>query len=623
MNVYEKNMEILKYKNISLCKDIEISSDASIKESTRDEIDGIKVISAVDNNNILEISKKNHTFRMNSIYDINYEVEKWLEGIDLQAIKKVVILFGFSNGFYIEKLLSKLNEDDVIIIYEPSMHIYKFTMENFLLEKIIEDKRVYLYIGHKDIENFRRCLRQFVYINNIATQTIAALPQYDRLFIDDYKAFLNIIRENNKSVMLGENTNAFFGKIAVENMFSNLKYVKDCNIINDYYNVFPKNIPVIIVAAGPSLEKNIRYLKDAKGKAVIFCVDRALEFLYEEGILPDYAVTLDPIKPAEYFGKGSVIDIPLFVEINSSSKILDVHIGKKIIYDPFMFLDNILYKIGKKIDGGNHFGKSVATAAFAIAIQLGFKKIVMIGQDLAYANDGKTSHAGANMQQVSKEDEIWVDGTNGAKVKSRYDWYEYLTWFKDVIELNADKGIEFINATEGGALIQGTKTMKLSEVLESLPDNGIDIKKIENNLSPTYTKSDLNKIERYVMNGIDELVSIKRKASVLIKLSDQMITKCKRNSQEDKTGRNLTERIMKGNEYIALKSMYPLIDCYITDVSRSIMKDIYQISDDQQKNMEDTFIQSKQIYQLIIQAADEIKSIIESKFEPWSKENLK
>ena len=55
-----------------------------------------------------------------------------------------------------------------------------------------------------------------------------------------------------------------------------------------------RNIPGIVIGAGPSLDKNIRYLRKACERAVILCCDAALKPLLSHGIVPNFVLVLDP-----------------------------------------------------------------------------------------------------------------------------------------------------------------------------------------------------------------------------------------------------------------------------------------------------------------------------------------
>ena len=48
-----------------------------------------------------------------------------------------------------------------------------------------------------------------------------------------------------------------------------------------------------VVAAGPSLEKNIHLLKTISARGVIVCVDAALRYLIHNEIYPEYCISID------------------------------------------------------------------------------------------------------------------------------------------------------------------------------------------------------------------------------------------------------------------------------------------------------------------------------------------
>ncbi len=79
----------------------------------------------------------------------------------------------------------------------------------------------------------------------------------------------------------------------------NSRYLKFL-INNTFYN----KIPCVLVAAGPSLEKNIHILKQYSENYLIICADVVLYRLMEEGIHPDFVCTIDPSDSFSRFWKG-------------------------------------------------------------------------------------------------------------------------------------------------------------------------------------------------------------------------------------------------------------------------------------------------------------------------------
>jgi hypothetical protein len=58
-------------------------------------------------------------------------------------------------------------------------------------------------------------------------------------------------------------------------------------------NPLPKGLVTYLVCAGPSLDKNIQELKTMGERGVIVCIDANLEHLLENGIVPEYCVSID------------------------------------------------------------------------------------------------------------------------------------------------------------------------------------------------------------------------------------------------------------------------------------------------------------------------------------------
>ena len=86
-------------------------------------------------------------------------------------------------------------------------------------------------------------------------------------------------------------------------------------------------MPAIVVAAGPSLNKNIDELKRAKGKAFIIAVDTAIKPLLKKGIIPDMFAIVDGKKPIELVQNEEVKKIPLLTSISASHDVLEYQLN--------------------------------------------------------------------------------------------------------------------------------------------------------------------------------------------------------------------------------------------------------------------------------------------------------
>lgn len=579
-------------------------------------IDNIKSIETLDNVKSMTVTKSGASFRMNSIYHPIFQADTWVEYCDLKDIGKVISIFGFGNGIYIRKLVGKLDEKDIIIIYEPSIDIFMHVLEHYDIVDILMDNRLHIVIEGINELDFRKLLEINVYWSNLYSQRRYVLPQYERIFEISYENFKKIIKANNDRAVMVQNTDGLFGKIVIENSYKNMKYLNESNLLSDYIDAFDKDVPAIIVSAGPSLDKNIEQLKRINKRAVIFVVDRALEYVYQHKIEPDFAVTIDPKKPLCYFAKGYDVNVPLFTELHSNYELLDVHRGKKIFFDAFWYADSLLKNTNKQITLNAPIGKSVATAAFTICIKLGFKRIILIGQDLAYSDIGNATHAGGINTEVNNFEEIIVEGINGNKVRTRLDWYDFLIWFGDMIGQNPD--IDFIDATEGGAKIKGTKIMTLSDAIDMYCIKEINVNEINRNLKPTFLPEDLEILDKEIELSKNELFTIKRKAKDAKDSCEKLISYLKYNHLLDEKSKKLVKQISKINEYICKQPIYSFINSYIVEATRESMSDIFTMANDD-TDMIITFEKGREMYEQVIWASENIQQVIDLCYKKHSK----
>ena len=97
-------------------------------------------------------------------------------------------------------------------------------------------------------------------------------------------------------------------------------------------------------------------------------------------------------------------------------------------------------------------GGSVATLVFSLVCHLGFDKIILVGQDLAFT--GNKSHADGTFKETmaveDTKDFLMVPGNVEKMVPTREDFDNYRKWFEEFIEYwKGIKDVQFINATEG------------------------------------------------------------------------------------------------------------------------------------------------------------------------------
>ncbi|EAJ5902329.1 motility associated factor glycosyltransferase family protein [Campylobacter jejuni] len=253
----------------------------------------------------------------------------------------------------------------------------------------------------------------------------------------------------------------------LQNIPSMLESIPFQRILNERKNKFDN---AIVVSAGPSLAKQLPLLKAYQDKAVIFCADGALSMLEKEGIVPDYVTNLDYSDwPIKFFQnkenlKQSIIALecathPNVVRSLKAENCMIV-LRNKALYQRFN-LNDFGY-----IDTGTH----VSHFSYTLALALGFKNIIMIGQDLAFDEEGNSHSKGFSYgEQFSEETivptlQVQAYGGKG-EVLTHIAWNDYRIKLEYLFACNEQKA-KFYNATEGGARISFTEELSFKECCE-------------------------------------------------------------------------------------------------------------------------------------------------------------
>ncbi|EAJ5061995.1 motility associated factor glycosyltransferase family protein, partial [Campylobacter coli] len=255
----------------------------------------------------------------------------------------------------------------------------------------------------------------------------------------------------------------------LQNIPSMLESIPFQRILNERKNKFEN---AIVVSAGPSLAKQFPLLKAYQDKAVIFCADGALSMLEKEGITPDYVTNLDCRDLAMKFFqnkenlKQSIIALecathPNVVRSLKAENCMIV-LRNKALYQRFN-LNDFGY-----IDTGTH----VSHFSYTLALALGFKNIIMIGQDLAFDEEGNSHSKGFSYgEQFSGEKTVPTLKAQAyagkGEVLTHITWNDYRIKLEYLFACN-DQKAKFYNATEGGARINFTEELSFKECCEKL-----------------------------------------------------------------------------------------------------------------------------------------------------------
>ncbi|HGQ6654570.1 TPA: motility associated factor glycosyltransferase family protein [Campylobacter jejuni subsp. jejuni] len=381
-----------------------------------------------------------------------------------------ICIYGIGNALLIKNLAKHYKH---LFVFESEIELFILALSTIDLSEELCSGRIYLV----DIEEERVDIQLLILFD--MKDMFEYLSLYE-MFVNNvyYKQFYEDIwhkadelcKKNIEVIVrnLISNLNIGFECYShlLQNIPSMLESIPFQRILSQRKNQFEN---AIVVSAGPSLAKQLLLLKAYQEKAVIFCADGALSMLEKEGIIPDYVTNLDFSHWALKFFQNKENKLSLNVLSCATHPSL-VHFldNKSVILreDPLYQRFN-LNDFGY-IDTGAH----VSHFSYTLALALGFKNIIMIGQDLAFDEKGNSHSKGYDFgTKVSSEESIVklkVPAYAGkGEVLTHITWNDYRIKLEYLFACN-DQKAKFYNATEGGARIHFTQELSFKECCEKL-----------------------------------------------------------------------------------------------------------------------------------------------------------
>lgn len=399
-------------------------------------------------------------------------VEPFIDETQLpnSSLQQLIFYFGIASLEEIRLVAQHANPKSLFVIIEPNSFFLQFALEHE--DFSILDGINYIIVTEKPsgLTTLFKLLftsKIFYLSKNIVFYLNAYYRKYDGAAVKAYIAEIGPAIKN-KYFTIGNSIHDSL--IGLVNNLNNISSLSENVDIASLKNSFT-NIPAFVVAAGPSLDKNIHHLKKAQGKGLIIAVDTIAQKLLDNGIIPDFICTVERGAIVwEYFyeNKNYPDNTYLVSSLVADPRIITKFKHKAILpmrssVREYFWLSQIL---GLTADHYMWMGASCAHIAMGIALHVGASPIVMVGQDLAYGDKGTHANGTVYDEKPLSEDndELWVAGYYGKQVRTKKIWTEFKAIFESLFE-TIDRDI--INATEGGAKINGTRQNALSEVVQT------------------------------------------------------------------------------------------------------------------------------------------------------------
>lgn len=442
----------------------------------------------------------------------------------------IVVCFGLGLGYEFEALFNKYNAPMTqFIVIENNVQIFKKYVENKYVAMLGQDGKPMgnmfdmpnvhwvIGVGLDQMYNHIFDILHFSSGSVFTTFTFVEHPVLIRFNKAYYKPIIEIVNRVCYDIKSSFGNDPEDSWLGMDHMLQNTDLIASSPGIITLKDKF-KDLPALIVATGPSLNKNIHLINKFKNKAVFFAADASvntfMKYVNQNGIkepiIPDMVTSLER-SPTTHRHFAQVP--PENWEPLRDTFLCACPVVRPDVYENWHGKYAMMYRdfshfhwIG--VDKGTlQTGKSVTNMAWKIAEYMGCNPIILAGQDLAFARDGQTHVKGADHASNGLKNSPLIQqkmttmGYDGQPIETLDTWMGMKKRFEYDIAKNPN--IWCINATEGGARIEGAIQMPLQEVLDLLTHE-VDIKGRLDELMPKPTPEEIERDKKIIKERIDK-----------------------------------------------------------------------------------------------------------------------
>lgn len=356
------------------------------------------------------------------------------------------IIYGLGLGYEVYELINK-SDAIKVDVYEQNKDIINLARSFGVIKELEQSGQVTIHYD-PDFQKIASCDLEGEYTKFVVHYPSVRIIADDkqREWFENYFTNYNAV-SNQELTML---------RSFVENQKLNFRSA-------DEIHPSLKNKDVYVIAAGPSLDKNMNQLKNVSDNGVIISTGTVLKKLLANDIVPDYVVIIDANSPTLKQIEGiENCGVPLIFLSTAyygtvAAYNADRYIACQYGYDK---AQELAKKNGYRL---YNTGGSVTTLCIDLALQAHCKRLICVGLDLAFTGGFDHASDTAQMKAVDDTSVVYrkVKAIAGGYVNTSKGLDVFRLWIEKRIE--GIKDIEIIDATEGGALIKGTKIMALSE----------------------------------------------------------------------------------------------------------------------------------------------------------------
>jgi hypothetical protein len=404
--------------------------------------------------------------RLHSGRDPLAEAERTLAAVTAGGDLPLLICIGLGLGYLLDAI-EKHSPATRVLALEPLPEVAQAMRERRSWDDWLTSGRLTLLVGPDYAgADVSRCVRKH------PSAPVVVAPVLEREFGTRVAGARAIVDQALFGARANDEARRAFAPRYVQNTLRNLPVIAASADVTALYDAFT-GVPAIVVAAGPSLDRNIEQLRRVRDRALIIAVDTALRPLMDAGIQPEIVVAVDPseVNGRHLRNLPGPSDTWLVGEASLDPAAFEQFQGRTFTFavsehHPWPWLRSI--GLGR---GGLRAWGSVITSAFDLALKAGCNPIVFAGADLAYPGErpycrgtiyeqdwatrvaAGESLADAWRTAIEGRATLTASDVSGNPVATAAPLLAFRDWLVEQSTVSPDRSI--LNATEGGVLLGG------------------------------------------------------------------------------------------------------------------------------------------------------------------------
>lgn len=309
---------------------------------------------------------------------ISFTQKKSLQKENLKHIHKY-IFFGVGLGVHLQSI-HNLIKSKVYFIIEDDLELFRLSLFTINYKKISKDSKLIFSVFEEETE-----------FSNSAAKFLE-----EQYYYNHYLKFFRLLSHSDTKIsqfhdsILQQPHFGFHHSTLLLHYIKALNYLDNYSFLNRSVNfdneVFTEK-PFLILAAGPSLQKQKQWLKENQNHFTIIAIAATLAFLCKENIKPDIVIQLDAYEASKQHFSDDIFDFIQDSIYIFSAKVPE-SISSRLNKDQLFFFEN-----GTKYKESSMKPSSpcAGSITYQLALLLGVKNIYLLGLDLALDNTtGKT-----------------------------------------------------------------------------------------------------------------------------------------------------------------------------------------------------------------------------------------